>query len=42
MVLELMEGGELFEQIRTRRKFTENEAMIFTSDVCTLALYVIK
>ncbi|XP_031551117.1 MAP kinase-activated protein kinase 5-like isoform X3 [Actinia tenebrosa] len=38
MVLELMEGGELFEQIRTRRKFTEKEAMILTSEI-TQALY---
>lgn len=33
MVMELMEGGELFELVRTKRRFTENEAVHFTKQV---------
>ena len=33
MVMELMEGGELFELVRTKRRFTENEAVNFTKQV---------
>ncbi|XP_032234097.2 MAP kinase-activated protein kinase 5-like isoform X2 [Nematostella vectensis] len=38
LVLELMEGGELFEQIRKKRRFTEKEAMKFTKEIAQ-ALY---
>ena len=33
MVMELMEGGELFELVRTKRRFTEKEAVNFTKQV---------
>ena len=33
MVMELMEGGELFELVRTKRRFTEKEAVNFTRQV---------
>ncbi|XP_058962989.1 MAP kinase-activated protein kinase 5 isoform X1 [Pocillopora verrucosa] len=38
MVMELMEGGELFELVRTKRRFTENEAVNFTKQIA-LAVY---
>lgn len=31
--MELMEGGELFELVRTKRRFTEKEAVNFTRQV---------
>ena len=31
--MELMEGGELFELVRTKRRFTEKEAVHFTKQV---------
>ena len=33
MVMELMEGGELFELVRTKRRFTEKQAVNFTKQV---------
>ena len=30
MVMELTEGGEVFELVRTKRRFTEKEAVNFT------------
>ena len=33
MVMELMQGGELFDLIRTKRRFTEKEAINFTRQV---------
>ena len=33
MVMELMKGGELFELVRTKRRFTEKEAVNFTKQV---------
>ena len=40
MVMELMEGGELFELVRTKRRFTEKEAVKFTKQVlCLLSSY---
>ena len=33
MVMELMEGGELFELIRAKRWFTEKEAVNFSKQV---------
>ncbi|PFX24120.1 MAP kinase-activated protein kinase 5 [Stylophora pistillata] len=38
MVMELMEGGELFELVRTKRRFTEKEAVNFTKQIA-LAVY---
>ena len=38
MVMELMEGGELFELVRTKRRFTEKEAVIFSKQVMLLTL----
>ncbi|XP_078360737.1 LOW QUALITY PROTEIN: MAP kinase-activated protein kinase 5-like [Oculina patagonica] len=38
MVMELMEGGELFELVRTKRRFTEKEAVDFTKQIA-LAVY---
>lgn len=38
MVMELMEGGELFELVRTKRRFTEKEAVHFTKQIA-LAIY---
>ncbi|XP_029198306.1 MAP kinase-activated protein kinase 5-like [Acropora millepora] len=38
MVMELMEGGELFELVRTKRRFTEKEAVNFTRQIA-LAVY---
>ena len=33
MVMDLMEGGELFELVRSKRRFTEKEALNFTKQV---------
>lgn len=38
MVMELMEGGELFELVRSKRRFTEKEAVTFTKQIA-LAVY---
>ena len=42
MVMDLMEGGELFELVRSKRRFTEKEAVNFTKQVSILTLHLTK
>ena len=42
MVMEFMEGGELFERIRKRVSFTEKEACDITKQVCFVAIHYLK
>ena len=42
MVMELMEGGELFDRIRHKISFTEKEASEITRQVLAIYWYVLR
>ena len=42
MVMEFMEGGELFERIRKRVSFTEKEACDITKQVCFIVIHHLR